>query len=148
MYLESSANSCGHDWVLEQFLDRVVTSHDESLMSQWNSASFNLSIACVFVCPYLEVVCEAVSVEIVDDNCFLSLIAVPPFVLRFKISSWIVSSSFMALACAGWAVKPDTFSSSVIDLWSGVQFVSIHTLLQLDVLLDMNESFFDAFLYT
>lgn len=54
----------------------------------------------------------------------------------------------MGLTYSWRSPQPDAFDSSVICLRHGIEFVSIDTLLDLDVLLNVNETLFHAFLWS
>jgi len=56
-------------------------------MSEVDCSALGLALACVLVCPDLDVVAEALAhlIKIINEDVLLSCVAVKPFVLRLEI---------------------------------------------------------------
>jgi len=81
---------------------------------------------------------KAVCVQVIDDDCFLAGVSVPPLVLCFEIGTRVISSCFMGFTHSWWSPNPGPS-----DIWGvrdleRIKLVAIDALFDLDVLLDMD----------
>lgn len=68
----------------------------------------------IVFCPELEMVGEAfVSlVEIVEDDCLLSLVPFPPFVGHFLVGTRVLFSCCSCLSSSSWSPVPEALTGS------------------------------------
>lgn len=66
-------------------------------------ATFEFSEARVLVEPDLKMVTEAVTVEVIEDDCLLASVTVPPFGLVLDVGVWGLLPSSMGFTGARWS---------------------------------------------
>jgi len=106
--LKASFDSLAHYVVLfgKQIVYAVVASHDEFLMLQLDGVALGFPSTGVLICPYLEEMSEAVRVQVVDNHCLLTMIAIPPLVLRFAVVVWVLLPDSIRFASLGHPPMP------------------------------------------
>ncbi len=93
--LEPSSDGEAGDWVIwPNLLRRVVRGDMNSLGSDRDRTSFNLSFEWVMVCPDFDVIGENLvfRAEIVEEDILFSLVSVPPFVDGLDEDVWVLLS--------------------------------------------------------
>lgn len=108
-HLEPSSNSLDQDRVLGPYLGRsIVRSNHELGVHQRDCASLDLTRTGIAISPDLDVVAKTrpVVVKVVQEDCLLTFVAVPPFVLRLEIETRVLFARNHALAYPRWTIIP------------------------------------------
>lgn len=72
------------------------------------------------------------------------MIAIPPLVLLLEVGVRMVGSSFVTFTDARGTMDPGSDCSGMLHLLSSIESVCIYGLLDLEILLDIDETFFHA----
>ncbi len=96
--------------ILEEFLYREVAGHYELFVLEVELISFGLSFTGILVCPYFQMMAECISVDVVENDNFFTLISIEPFVLGLYVGVWI-SASYKVRLTGSWDT-PVPFSSN------------------------------------
>jgi len=84
----------------------VVASHDEALMLQLDGVALGFPSTGVLISPYLEEMGEAVRVHVINHDVLLTLIAIPPLVLRFAVVVWVLLPDSIRFTSPGHPPMP------------------------------------------
>jgi len=125
--------------------DTVIWGNYKVLVIQRYGTTFCFASAKPPVPPDLQVMIQASIVQIFENYSLLSCVAVPPFILSFYVMIWIFCSSIMTFSGACDAEYPNSSTSWMVNLWSGVQFIQVDRLNKSLVIFKWYQTFFDTF---
>lgn len=99
---EPSGDGCYHlfTFVFEKVGDRVLGGDDELGVTERSLSALELPVGLPFVGPDLEVVEEAVRIEVVKNDNILAGVTIPPLGLVFYIRIRVVCACLVCFACA------------------------------------------------
>lgn len=130
---------------LVALFDGVVAAHDDGLGADEYTATLCLGLEWVVVTPHFHVMStDLAGAHLIYDNGLLSLVAIPPYVVRLDERFGEALTCLLGLSCAGSSPMP-----LVIQSTSGNGFLSHHPeeinrLFDRFEFLKWNESFVDS----
>jgi len=147
-HLAPSSDRCDHlrPIFLIQLLYRVVARDDEGFMLQWYRRTLRLTLTCVTIHPDLEEVAQTRIVMVVEQDCLLGHVAVPPLVLILQIDICVVISRIARFAYTRLPPDPDTSAALCLDCNCCCNLISIQVLLKIEISLNPNQTLFDGLL--
>lgn len=120
----------------------VVGGNDDLVWPDLSRGSFDFGRIWIVICPNLEVVTQACMffLDVFQEDYFLILVSVPPFVWHLYVGVWISSSAMSRLASSCWSIMPFVLEFCESLLLSGMEFVESGGLFEFYIVFDVNSA--------